>query len=247
VGTLALSVPLFAQGGRFEPDRSRGEQRRDDRSGDRRGDRTIEARTGKRTDPRATPRAESRVVPRAESRVIPRANPRTEQRSRPVEPWSRGEDRRDERRVDRPDRREDRNRFESRGSVRTYDTRTYDTRTYDSRRYDPRGYGRRTSEYRVYDFDRGRREAVFIGGWFRGHWELGRAYRERGYGLERQVFDRGIYLSAIVLGRLELLPFDLELELGELPPYLERRMYGRTVLVIDMRTRMVIDVYDVDW
>ena len=79
-------------------------------------------------------------------------------------------------------------------------------------------------------------------------------FRNRGlmhapaYGLrDRYDFRPGIYLSTMIFARLDVLPFDLELELGPLPWYLERRIYGRTVLVIDTRTRLLVDMYEMDW
>jgi len=65
------------------------------------------------------------------------------------------------------------------------------------------------------------------------------------YGV-RYALRPGLYLSMSVFSRLDILPYDIEYELGELPWYLERRIYGRTVLVIDVRTRLVVDMYDID-
>lgn len=134
--------------------------------------------------------------------------------------------RRDEPRVDsraRPD-----NRI-SRGDVR-FDRR--DTR-YDGRviyRYDARDFRRH--------------DAPRITVWFRDRGHM----HAPAYGLrDRYSFRPGIYLSTIILARLDVLPFDLELELGVLPWYLERRLYGRTVLIIDRRSRLVVDMYDIDW
>ncbi|MEK7239411.1 MAG: hypothetical protein AAB224_02400 [Gemmatimonadota bacterium] len=114
-------------------------------------------------------------------------------------------------------------------------------------RYDRRDdrYDRR-DDYRVYDRDRRGRDVVVIGSWFRG---LGHAYglRDRIYQRDRYDFRPGLYLSSVIFARLDMLPFDLVLRLGPLPWYYERRMYGRTVLIIDTRSRMIVDVYDVDW
>ena len=66
------------------------------------------------------------------------------------------------------------------------------------------------------------------------------------YGEIRYSFRPGIYLSLAVYSQLGVLPYDLEYELGDLPWYLERRIYGDTVLVIDRRTRMVVDIYQLD-
>ena len=246
VGALALSIPVYAQGGRFGGDRSRPEQKSDSRSNDRGNDRG-KARGNRGADPRATPRSESRASGRNEPRVErpverpvvrrddpragsrgeprsePRSEPRTDQRGRPADPWNRGNDRQDRSRYENRDR--------DRGAGQVYVRRAPD-------------YGGR--DYRVYDYDRGRREAVFIGGWFRIH-GVSISIRSGMASRDRYDFRRGIYLDPFVLTRLELLPFDLELQLGDLPPWYERRMYGRTVLVIDMRTRMVVDVFDVDW
>ena len=204
VGALALSVPVYAQGGRFGGDRSRSEQKNDNRGDDHGDDRGTRG-----------------------------AEPRKGQRGRPAEPWNRG------------DERADRSRYETRGNGRgnghAYGRRDRDDRDRDNDRGYRRGYDRR-----VYDYDRGRREAVFIGGWFRVH-GVSISIRSHMASRDRYEFRRGLSVDPFVLTRLELLPFDLELELGDLPPYYERRMYGRTVLVIDLRTRMVVDVFDVDW
>jgi len=71
--------------------------------------------------------------------------------------------------------------------------------------------------------------------------------RDRLFYRDHHDFLPGLYLSPVIFTRLDLLPFDLALELGPLPWYCERRMYGRTVLIIDTRSRMIVDVYDIDW
>lgn len=138
--------------------------------------------------------------------------------SRPDDRYDRGDDRYD-RRDDRYDRRDD--------------------------RYD------RRDDYRIYDRERRSRDVVVISSWFRG---LGHAYglRDRIYMRDRIYRDRydfrpGLYLSSVIFARLDVLPFDLVLRLGPLPWYCERRLYGRTVLVIDTRSRMIVDAYDIDW
>ena len=237
VGALALSVPAYAQGGRFGGDRSRSEQKSDSRSNDRgnggargadpRGTPPSDARTARRAEPRAERPVDRPVVRRVDPRAEPRNDQRNDQRGRPAQPWNRGDDR------------ADRGRSENRDNGRDYGRGN--GHAYGRVERDNRGY-----DHRVYDYDRGRREAVFIGGWFQVH-GVSITIRSHMDGRYRYDFRRGLYLDPFVLARLELLPFDLELQLGDLPPYYERRIYGRTVLVIDMRTRMVVDVYDVDW
>ena len=227
VGALALSVPVYAQAGRGDSNSSKTEQRQGGRGGDRGGDRgesrgsgSAGARSGQRPERRTAPRAESRPTFRGESRP----SPWNETRARGNDVWSRRGDGRDDR--------ADRGRYDPRVTEWVRDRRGYDDRSYG---------------YRAYDLDRGRRERTVIGWWFRGHGGLSISVRSHLYGRDRYDFRRGVYLSSVVVSRLELLPFDLELELGDLPPYCERRMYGQTVLVIDMRTMLVIDAYDVEW
>ena len=91
------------------------------------------------------------------------------------------------------------------------------------------------------------RERIVISGWFRGYGAPWLRMRDRVYDRDRYEFSPGFYLSPAVFARLDILPFDLVLQLGPLPWYLERRMYGRTVLIIDTRSRMIVDMYDIDW
>jgi hypothetical protein len=136
------------------------------------------------------------------------------------------ETRRDDRRPrtdDRFDRRDDRQK--RRGDIR---------------------YERRDSDYR-YDRERGLRDRIVIAGWFRGYGALRLSLRDRVYHRERYDFRPGFYLSPVIFARLDILPFDLALRLGPLPWYCERRVYGRSVLIIDTRSRMIVDVYDIDW
>lgn len=212
VGALAISVPLYAQPGRYGTDRSRA-----DRGGDSRG-----ARNDRRAEPR-----ERRGEPRAEPRDDGRAAPRVRV---PDAGWDR-RDRRDEPRVAvRPP-----------VVIERYDHRG--SRYGPPMRYSP------PVRYRYGDHDYRQRDRFTITAWFR---TLPPArltaygYYGPSYAGVRYAFRPGIYLSLGVYSHLGVLPYDLELELGELPWYLERRIYGNTVLVIDSRTRMVVDIYELD-
>jgi hypothetical protein len=138
-------------------------------------------------------------------------------------------------------------RYDSRYDGR-YDGR-YDAR-YDRRpdpRYAPYGY---RAPYRYGDRDFRHRDVVRIGVWFRALPSVRLAtygYYDRGYSGIRYVFRPGLSLSLAVYSQLHLLPIELELELGELPWYLERRIYGNTVLVIDTRSRLIVDLYELDY
>jgi hypothetical protein len=104
--------------------------------------------------------------------------------------------------------------------------------------------------YRYGDRDFRHRDVLIISTWFRALPPARlTAYGYYGphYGGIRYVFRPGLYLSFAVYSELALLPYELELELGELPWYLERRIYGSTVLVIDRRSRLVVDIYDLDY
>lgn len=188
VGALTLSVPVFAQGGRYGLDRSRVERGRETRRDDR----------------RTAPRAERPDDRRGGGRDVARDDrrPRTDDR------FERREDRRDDR-----------------GDIR---------------------YDRRDSDYR-YDRERGLRDRIVISGWFRGYGAPRLSVRDRVYYRERYDFRPGLYLSSVIFARLDVLPFELALRLGPLPWYCERRVYGQTVLIIDMRSRMIVDLYDIDW
>jgi hypothetical protein len=122
---------------------------------------------------------------------------------------------------------------------------------YDRRdeRYDRRDerYDRRAT-YHFNDRDFRQRDLLAITAWFRGsRGALVFGSRDQYVRRDRYDFRPGIFLSSMLFARLEILPYDLDLELGLLPWYLERRLYGRTVLIIDLRTRLVVDVYDIDW
>lgn len=111
-------------------------------------------------------------------------------------------------------------------------------------RVPPRG----RDTYRYGDRDFRHREIGMITSWFRrvGPPVAVYGYHDR-WPEPRYVFRPGLYLAMAVYTRLDLLPFDLEVELGLLPWYLERRLYGRTILVIDTRSRMIVDIYEIDY
>ena len=156
------------------------------------------------------------------------------------------EPRRDDRRdAPRGDRRGD-----GRDAARD-DRRARTDERFDRRddRQDHRGdirFDMRDRGYR-YDRERGLRDRIVISGWFRGYVAPRWSIRDRLFYRDRYDFRPGLYLSSVIFARLDILPFDLALELGPLPWYCERRMYGRTVLIIDMRSRLVVDMYDIDW
>lgn len=230
LGALTLSIPVFAQGGRGGDSRSRADRGRvdtrsdsraesksNDRNNGRNNGKNSAGRTGQAGNRSYTPN-DSRAD-RAGQRNETRVDARIRVGTRIDRPEVRN-DRRDDRydRYDRYDRREVR----------------YDIR---DRRYDGRDYRYDAGNFR-------RRDVPMITIWFRNRGLM----RAPAYGLrDRYDFRPGIYLSTMILARLDVLPFDLELELGALPWYLERRVYGRTVLVIDTRTRLVIDMYEMDW
>ena len=125
---------------------------------------------------------------------------------------------------------------------------------YDNRspRVAPRPHGRAVG-YRYGDRDFRHRDGLRITTWYRslpparlavyGYYDR----YDRSWGGVRFVFRPGLYLSFEVFTRLALLPYDLEYELGILPWYLERRIYGNTVLVIDTRTRYIVDIFELDY
>ncbi len=240
LGALAVSVPLLAQDGRFGKDRSRVERNGDARGG--RNDNRNDRRTAPRSEDRTAPRSEARTVPRGDTRVAPRADPRG---------WDRGVGRA-EPRGNAPDVQHgsrDR-RDESRVVVRPpVVIDRYDHRT--TPRYDPRGSASAyRMPYRYGDRDFRQRDVLSITAWFRAlpparHSAYG--YYGPNWGGVRHAFRPGLSLSMAVFMQLSVLPYELELELGELPWYLERRIYGNTVLVIDTRTRMIVDIFDIDY
>lgn len=250
LGSLALTVPALAQDGRFGWDRTRGERGRDDRAKDDRGNRGGRGSprgADDRTSRDATPRDDARSDPRNVPRVGKPDGSGRESGGRDVgnrEPGSRDLGNRDF--SNRSSGNRGVGREYGRGNDRGYD-RGYD-RGHD-RRPEPRvrvEMYRRDREVR-YDFDRRRRDAIIISRFFRGNHGRGLGGRDRYIRLERRDFRPGIYLSAIILSELDVLPFDLELDLGPLPWYCERRIYGRTVVVIDTRYGLVVDAFDIDW
>lgn len=224
LGALTLSIPVFGQGSRSGDDRSRADRGRvADRSDSR-----AEGKNNGKNNAGTNGRVAERSIPRNDSRAD-RAGQRNETRADPRVRVGNRIDRPDvstERRDDRYDRRDVR---QDRRDVR------YDVR---DRRYD----GRANYRYDAGEFRR--RDVPVITIWFRNRGLI----HAPAYGLrDRYDFRPGFYLSTMILARLDVLPFDLELELGPLPWYLERRVYGRTVLVIDTRTRLLVDMYEMDW
>jgi len=243
LGALTMSLPVIAQDSRYGQDRSRVEGSRDarvrsDKSGGGRGAGRSDKRGEDRSSVRGESRPDNRSQPRAESRGEPRPGERNNGRAEgrvggvPDRQWDRRDPRDAPRVAWRPP-----------VVVERYDHR--DGR-FDGRFIPP---GHRVS-YRYGDRDFRHRDVVTIGAWFRA---LSPArltaygYYGPDYAGVRYVFRPGLYLSLAVYTRLERLPFDLELELGELPWYLERRIYGNTVLVIDTRARLVVDMFDLDY
>lgn len=245
VGAFAMSVPLLAQESRYGRDRGRSDQ----------GESRVKGRSGNPGGTRGDDRLDrggTRVTTRGEVPSVdrPRADrPRADRPgvNRP------GEDRPglDRSRVDAP-------RVEVRTSVIPRRDR-WDPRDERRDRWDPRD-GRRDDRrlapygyrvvYRYGDRDFRQRDLFTISAWFRsiGPVRLS-AYgiHDRGWDGDRRLFRPGLSLSMELLTRLHALPYDLEFELGVLPWYLERRLYGRTVLVIDVRTRVIVDMYDIDY
>lgn len=227
LGALAVSVPLLAQNGRYGVDRSRVEQRK--------GDGRDNKRTENKNDRHANvPRSEDRTAARPAPRAPDRGTGRVEARYGGGEYRGWGDRREDARVTVRPpvviDRYDRRNapRYESRVMPPVY------------------GGGR----YRYGDHDFRSRDVFAITAWFRALPSTRLAaygYYGPGYSGIRYAFRPGLYLSFSVYTQLAPLPYDLEMELGELPWYLERRLYGSTVLVIDTRTRMVVDIYEIDY
>lgn len=262
VSVLALSVPALAQPGRNGMDRSRA-----DRGGEARGGRAEKDENGgdeRRVEGQAARRGGSimggRIAPRGgapetqQGRRDPRAgNPdiRYDRRNpRGGEPDGRY-GRRDPR-MGMPDGRYD-------GRDRRDDPRVMVRAPVVIDWYDHRSpgavlrpYGRAVG-YRYGDHDFRHREVLTITTWFHSLPPTRLAFYgyydryDRSWGGVRYVFRPGIYLSFDVFTRLALLPYELEYELGILPWYLERRIYGNTVLVIDTRTRYIVDIFEIDY
>ncbi|MBW7932396.1 MAG: hypothetical protein H3C62_02040 [Gemmatimonadaceae bacterium] len=232
-GALLVSMPALAQPGRSSGDRGR------DRGADARGrrqDPRADERGGRRDDGRNKERDRARVERRDGDvgRVDPRGSGRVEPPRVRLPDNARGRyDRRPDQRIavrppvviDRYDRH----------GVRVVPPPV---------RYAP------PVRYRYGDRDYRHRDVLTITAWFRAlpparlatYHYYGPAYRGIYYS-----FRPGLYLSLTVYDQLSLLPYELELQLGELPWYLERRIYGNTVLVIDTRTRQIVDIYELDY
>lgn len=263
LGALTMSVPVEAQDSRYGWDRSRAERRSDTPQGredrGKNGDRSAD-RGSKGTDQRTAPKGESRPTPWMTPRVDPRNAPREQPRdeSRPGARVGGWVDRNDDRRAGNGD-----GRGWDRGDVRNFpDGRGFrrdeprivvrQPVVIDRRdgRYDGRYTPGNRERYRYGDRDYRNRDLITITTWFRA---LPTArlhaygYYGPGYGGVRYAFRPGLVLSFAVFSELQLLPYEIEYELGELPWYLERRIYGNTVLVIDTRTRYIVDIFDIDY
>jgi len=249
VSVLAISVPVLAQ-----PGRSGGDRARADRNGDARGGRVEKGgdrRAERRVDGQSERRSGSII---GGSRVAPRGGvPEAQQGRRDPRvgiPDGRN-DRRDPR-IGIPDVRNDRR--DRRDAPRVVVRTPIVIDRYDNRgpRAVPRPYGRAVG-YRYGDRDYRHRDVLRITTWYRSLPSARIAYYgyydryDRSWGSVRFVFRPGLYLTLDVFTRLAVLPYDLELELGELPWYLERRIYGNTVLVIDTRTRYIVDIFELDY
>lgn len=223
LGALTLSIPVFGQSSRSSDDRSRADKGRVDSRSDSRAKSENNGRNNGNNSARNTVQNDKRSYTPRDNRNTsrndrPSYNP-NDVRTAPV-------GRRDETRADPRVRMDDR-------------TNRVDVRIV---RPDVRYDGRANYRYDAGEFRR--RDVPMITIWFRNRGLM----NAPAYGLrDRYDFRPGIYLSTMIFARLDVLPFDLELELGPLPWYLERRIYGRTVLVIDTRTRLVIDMYEMDW
>lgn len=230
LGALTLSIPVFGQSSRSSDDRSRAEKGRVDGRSDSRAKSENNGRNNGNNSARNTVQNDKRSYTPGDNRNASR-NDRPSYNPNDVRTEKVG--RRDETRVDPRVRMDDRtNRVDVR--VERRDDR-YDRRDV---RYD----GRANYRYDAGEFRR--RDVPVITIWFRNRGLM----HAPAYGLrDRYDFRPGIYLSTMIFARLDVLPFDLELELGPLPWYLERRIYGRTVLVIDTRTRLLVDMYEMDW
>ena len=223
LGALTLSIPVFGQSSRSSDDRSRAEKGRVDGRSDSRAKSENNGRNNGNNSARNTVQNDKRSY-------TPRDNRNASRNDRPSynpnDVRTDGVGRRDETRADPRVRMDDR-------------TNRVDVRV---ERRDVRYDGRANYRYDAGEFRR--RDVPVITIWFRNRGLM----HAPAYGLrDRYDFRPGIYLSTMIFARLDVLPFDLELELGPLPWYLERRIYGRTVLVIDTRTRLLVDMYEMDW
>ncbi|MBI2406975.1 MAG: hypothetical protein HYV19_01550 [Gemmatimonadetes bacterium] len=228
VGLVVASVPIMAQPGRRDGDRGQGgravnrpDTRREQAKGDR-GETRVERRDDRRSDPRGG------------ARVDPRTSDRGDRGG-----WD-GARRAPDPRVYRRD--------EPRVVVR----QPVVIDRYDARgpRFVPPGRYGHPVRYRYGDRDYRHREYVTISTWFRALPParlVAYGYYGPTYGGIRYVFRPGLSLSFAVYGQLSVLPYELEIELGELPWYMERRIYGNTVLVIDTRTRQIVDMFEIDY
>ena len=276
VGVLAISVPALAQPGRNGTDRSRADRGNEARSGrvEKGGNGRAERRTsgapersggsiigGGRVAPRGgVPEAQQgRRDPRGgapdvqQGRRDPRGGVPDVQRGRrdPRGGVPEAQQGRRDPRGGTPDGRYDR-RDNPRVVVRTpVVVDRYDNR---SSRAVPRSgpYGRGPG-YRYGDRDYRHRDVLRITTWYRSLPPVRLAYYgyydryDRSWGGVRFVFRPGLYLTFDIFTRLAPLPYDLEYELGILPWYLERRIYGNTVLVVDTRTRYIVDIFELDY
>ena len=223
LGALTLSIPVFGQSSRSSDDRSRADKGRVDGRSDSRAKSENNGRNNGNNSARNTVQNDKRSYTPRDNRNASR-NDRPSYNPNDVRTESVG--RRDETRVDPRVRMDDR-------------TNRVDVRV---ERCDVRYDGRANYRYDAGEFRR--RDVPVITIWFRNRGLM----HAPAYGLrDRYDFRPGIYLSTMIFARLDVLPFDLELELGPLPWYLERRIYGRTVLVIDTRTRLLVDMYEMDW
>lgn len=256
VGVLAISVPALAQSGRGGMERSRpdrGNEARSDRGERKDGNGRAERRAERREDGRVEPRGGSVI---GGGRVAPRDGV-PEARLGRRDPRGGAPDGRYDRRdpgVRVPDGRYDRRdrRDEPRVVVRApvvidrYDHRA----PHAMPRSSPYGRG---AGYRYGDRDYRHRDVLRITTWYRSLPPARLAFYgyydryDRSWGGVRYVFRPGLYLTFDVFTRLAELPYDLEYELGILPWYLERRIYGNTVLVIDTRTRYIVDIFELDY
>jgi len=249
LAALTMSVPAFAQGSRYGWDRSRVETNARGGQSDNKSSARDSKRGGERTEARAGARSESRTDNKGGSRVDPRIGNRVPDR---------GTDRVPDRTSDRGGRSEQRfggspighsDRIDRREESRIVVRPPVVVDRYDRRdnRYAPIDH---RASYRYGDREFRQRDLFTITAWFRALPPArltAYGYYGPGWSGVRYAFRPGIYLSLSVYTRLDLLPMDLEYELGELPWYLERRIYGNTVLVIDTRSRLVVDMFEIDY
>lgn len=265
VGVLAISVPALAQPGRNGTDRTRADRGNDARSGrvEKGGNGRAERRSSGAPERSGGSiigggRIASRGgVPEAQQgRRDPRGGVPALQHGRrdPRGGAPDGQYNRRDPRVGMPDGRYDRRdrRDEPRVVVRTpVVVNRYDSR---SPRAMPRSgpYGRGPG-YRYGDRDYRHRDVLRMTTWYRSLPPARLAYYgyydryDRSWDGVRFVFRPGLYLTFDIFTRLAPLPYVLEYELGILPWYLERRIYGNTVLVVDTRTRYIVDIFELDY